>query len=349
MAASNQTNQTAKGTPVALGDFSGSKTYTARGGPTTFDNNKYKVDSFSYPSDLMTALGEYGNNYVIFYINAQADSKLIKDGKVQVVQDLTPRDRGDLSAQANTITNSAQITDAAKSLGVPDTAAKTIGSSFNPQTRRLATAIALHTPNTMQTKYTMNYEEENLQIFGGIIAGTAALKKASEKKGGSNIAKDAANQGGAAAIAAGLSIPGTAGFSKLTGMAPNPRKEQIFKGVEFRTFTFDYQFYPRNQKEAANVERIIYQFKLHMHPEFKDAQNFLYIYPSEFDIFYYNGTQENQHVNRHTSCVLQDMSVDYSPQGQFTSFADGTPTQINISLTFKELATLTKEKIQDGL
>jgi hypothetical protein len=54
-------------------------------------------------------------------------------------------------------------------------------------------------------------------------------------------------------------------------------------------------------------------------------------------------------INRHTSCVLTDLSVDYSPNGQFTSFSDGMPTQINISLVFKELATLTKEKIQDGL
>ncbi|NDB59816.1 hypothetical protein EB001_15420 [bacterium] len=195
----------------------------------------------------------------------------------------------------------------------------------------------------------MNYEDDNLQVFGGIVAGTNALKEAAEKTGGSNIMKDLANQGAAAVAAAGLNIPGTAGLSRLTGLAPNPRKEQIFKTVEFRTFQFDYQFYPRDAKEAQNVLNIIYQFKLHMHPEFKDANNFLYIYPSEFDIFYYNGTQENLNINRHTSCVLTDMTVDYSPNGQFTSFADGMPTQINISLIFKELATLTKEKIQDGL
>jgi len=86
-----------------------------------------------------------------------------------------------------------------------------------------------------------------------------------------------------------------------------------------------------------------------MHPEFKDANNFLYIYPSEFDIFYYNNGQENMNVNRHTSCVLTDMVVNYSPNGQFTAFANGMPTQINLTLTFKELATLTKEKIQDNL
>ena len=86
-----------------------------------------------------------------------------------------------------------------------------------------------------------------------------------------------------------------------------------------------------------------------MHPEYKDTMNFLYVYPSEFDIFYYHGSQENLKVNRHTSCVLTEMNINYAPQGQFTTFPDGTPTQINVTMTFKELATLTKEKIEDGL
>jgi hypothetical protein len=43
------------------------------------------------------------------------------------------------------------------------------------------------------------------------------------------------------------------------------------------------------------------------------------------------------------------MTVNYSPQGQFTTFENGMPTQINITMSFKELALLTKEKIQDYL
>lgn len=361
------------GPTVNLGDYSGSKLYTARGGPATFDANKYQIGQYSYPTDLMSSLGEYGGNYVIFYINVAEDSKLIKDGQVTVVTDATPRDYGDLAAtaqQANlgtvgavgaaalpavtTLAVSGELKSKATAATIGTAVAgglalKNLGAKFSGKKVRLDTAIALHNPNALSTKYTMNYEDDNLQVFGGIVAGTNALKEAAEKSGGSNIMKDLANQGAAAIAAAGLNIPGTAGLSRLTGLAPNPRKEQIFKTVEFRTFQFDYQFYPRDAKEAQNVLNIIYQFKLHMHPEFKDANNFLYIYPSEFDIFYYNGTQENLNINRHTSCVLTDMTVDYSPNGQFTSFADGMPTQINISLIFKELATLTKEKIQDGL
>jgi hypothetical protein len=54
-------------------------------------------------------------------------------------------------------------------------------------------------------------------------------------------------------------------------------------------------------------------------------------------------------VKRQTTSVLTDMIVNYSPNGQFTAFANGMPTQINITLTFKELAVLTKETIQDGM
>jgi len=351
--------------------------YSARGGAASFDNNKYSIDQLQYPSDLMGSLGEYGSNYVIFYINIASDSKLLKDGTLQTVTDATPRDYGDLSALSNkyggTAANAvagtaipAGVAGLAAQAGIKtfatisgtaigaDLALKQVGSTFSGQKKRLKTAIALHAPNTMQTTYSVNYEEEDLDIYAmGLAAagGGSAMQKAATQKGMSNVIQDALRNPNvmAGAVAAGLKIPGTGGISRLTGLAPNPRKEQLFKNVQFRTFTFDYQFYPRDASEAANVENIIYQFKLHMHPEFKDANNFLYVYPSEFDIFYYNGAQENLHVNRHTSCVLTDMVVNYTPNGQFTSFRNGMPTQINVTLTFKELATLTKEKIQDKL
>ena len=107
--------------------------------------------------------------------------------------------------------------------------------------------------------------------------------------------------------------------------------------------------YRSSAAEAENVMRIIYEFKYHMHPEFKDANNFVYIYPSEFDIFYYQNGVENKHIHRHTSCVLTEMSVNYTPNGTFTTFENGMPTQINVQMSFRELALLTKDKVKDGL
>ena len=90
-------------------------------------------------------------------------------------------------------------------------------------------------------------------------------------------------------------------------------------------------------------------FKLHMHPEFKDTNKFLYIYPSEFDITYYSNGAENTSIHKHTSCVLTEMNINYTPNSQFTTFADGTPTQINVMMTFRELAQLDKDMISGGM
>jgi hypothetical protein len=127
--------------------------------------------------------------------------------------------------------------------------------------------------------------------------------------------------------------------------APNPRKEQLFKSMEFRRFSFNYQFAPRSVAEANNVKRIINTFKFYMHPEFQNNVNkMLYLFPSEFDIVYYFGDKEHPHLNRISTCVLTDLQVNYSPNGQLATHADGFPTQINVTMQFLELETLTKER-----
>lgn len=371
--ASSNLMYAANARPKALSIGSDKPLYSKRGNASVFQNSKYNITQHMYPEDLMSSSGEYGSNYVVFYINVAEDSKLIKENEDLIVDDKTPRDLGEavanvdrdlpkgpegelqrkliigagLSAANGAIAalgagrkagyTAAGITAAAASV------AATQGGSFTGQKKRIKTAISLHIPNNLSTKYSVNYEDESTAFqMMGIKFGAEALQKAAASS-------NAMGNLGAAVANIGLTVPGTGLLSKLGQIAPNPRKEQIFKRVDFRTFQFDYEFFPRSETEAQNVLDIIKQFKYHMHPEFKDDNAFLYIYPSEFDIYYYNGVDENLTIHRHTSCVLEDLSVNYSPQGQFTTFRNGMPTQINISMQFKELALLTKEKIEDGL
>jgi hypothetical protein len=202
------------------------------------------------------------------------------------------------------------------------------------KTKRLKTAIAIHVPNEVQVGYKATYGEEEL----GAIFGAAA-----EAATGPNTVGSAAMQG---AVAKGLELsPARAALSSLYKAAANPRKEQLFKSMEFRRFSFNYQFAPRSPEEAANVKRIINMFKFHMHPEFQNGVNkMLYLFPSEFDIVYYFGDKEHPHLNRISTCVLTDLNVNYSPNGQFATFKDGFPSQINVQMQFLELETLTKER-----
>ena len=338
----------------------------------TFDDKKYNIKNMQYPDDLLSNRAEYGKNYVVFYINVAADSKLIRDQKVGTVDDFTPRENSTLVGQAQRLDLSrTQVAGiqigagfALGALGQSSYAGAAIGaigagavatqtSQFQGKTKRLKTAIALHMPNLgVAPRYAVTYDEKNMAVEGAIIETLGASSSLVKSiMGGSTPDveqfKNALPTGAAANIA--LSTPGGDIAQKLGGIAPNPRREQLFRQVEFRTFQMRFEFYPRDKKEAENVKNIIREFKYHMHPEYKDTNAFLYVYPSEFDIIYYHGTEENTNIHKHTSCVLTELAVNYEPQGQFTAFDDGTPTQMNIDLTFKELVPLTKETIEKGL
>jgi len=350
--------------------------FTPRGGAvgkmTQFEDKKYDIKNYSYPSDLMSE--NYGGNYVVFYINVAKESKLFKDKSVEIVEDFPARDRGEAIAmgfsRTGLVASNAAVNTIMGALGgtigfgggaagalkgaaianIP-TVGVGVAATQAPDAvrgqKRLKTAIALHVPNQLQIRYNVQYSEDDMQSLAMVGAAGEQIAKAVTTLG-----KNSNVVGTTAAIISSLALskgPNAAANSALLGLASNPKKEQVFKSVDFRTFNFEYQFFPRDVTEAENVMRIIQEFKYHMHPEFKDKYNFLYIYPSEFDVFYYQGSMENKHIHRHTSCVLQEMSVNYTPNGLFTTFDNGMPTQINVVLNFRELALLSKEKIKDGL
>lgn len=330
------------------------------------------IGNYSYPNDLLSPIGIYGGNYVIFYINIATDSKLVTRDKIETVEDNTPRDRGDLigmNLTSNQLIASSAIlgagggalaggvavgklkTTAASALaggaiaGGATAVVTTQAPDAKRSQKRLKTAIALHTPNNLSINYGVEWSEADTK--GLAMAGSLAteIMKALDSK-----SKDSDVTGSAVGIATNIALSkAPQGVGVATGLAANPKKEQVFKGVNFRTFSFDYKFFPRSSSESQNVMNIIKEFKLHMHPEFKDANNFVYVYPSEFDITYYSNGKENDKIHRHTSCVLTDMSVNYTPNGMFNTFADGMPTQIDITLSFRELGLLTKDKIKAGL
>lgn len=120
----------------------------------------------------------------------------------------------------------------------------------------------------------------------------------------------------------------------FTRKVENPFKEQLFKTMNFRSLPMQFKFAPANAGELATVDQIIKELEKAMHPEKTPA--FL-IYPSEFKItFRYKGG-ENPYLFKMNTCVLTDMKVDYGHNGFMTSFEGGGPTEITLTLNFKEI------------
>jgi hypothetical protein len=157
---------------------------------------------------------------------------------------------------------------------------------------------------------------------------------------------------GAALLTKFAQIPQIAGVNTadIVGasakVALNPFKEVLFEAIDFRAFNFKYRFFPKSVEEANAVEEIIKRFKFHMHPELSTNKLF-FIYPSEFEIAYYFKNNENKYFHKFKPCVLESMDVTYGGE-QFSSFYDGKPTEINVTLTFRETEILTKEQIKQG-
>jgi hypothetical protein len=114
-------------------------------------------------------------------------------------------------------------------------------------------------------------------------------------------------------------------------------------------------FYPRDEKEAAEVQNILERLRFHQAPEIKsNSGGFFLVPPSEFDIkFYYNGG-ENPNIPPITTCVLKSIDIDYAPDGwsAYESPADfgkpklgrtGMPVAIRLVLGFEETEIMTKD------
>lgn len=328
--------------------------YTA----SKYENNKYNVSGLSYPEDLMTG-SQYGGNRVIFYINVSEDSRVLKQGSdvvsSAVQRDLSSKLPGQAAGAISDINKgSANLLNTIASIGKSNKSSNPNNQEVAPgqertpiftrPNKRLQAAIALYIPNQLNIRYSVGWGEEDTFALSAIAKGASEVGRSAN-----NDANIARTGGVAAEVLAAMALdkgPLGKDIGVATGVASNPKKEQAFKSVDFRTFTFDYQFSPKSETEAQNVLNIIKAFKYHMHPEFKTSNEFLYLYPSEFDITYYKNDYENLNIHRHTSCVLTEMNVNYTPNGVFSTFKNGMPTQIAVSLTFRELMLLSKETIE---
>jgi len=115
-----------------------------------------------------------------------------------------------------------------------------------------------------------------------------------------------------------------------------------------RTFQFDFLFSPHDSEESRNILKIIETFKFHQAPELNaGSMGRYFVPPSEFDIDFLFDGKKNKNIHQIGTCVLQNMNVDYAPNG-WSTFSDGMPTQIRMTLQFMETEIVTKQRVMEG-
>ena len=128
-------------------------------------------------------------------------------------------------------------------------------------------------------------------------------------------------------------------LARTQGEILNPNLELLFGGPTLMSFRFSFKFIPRNRSEAQEVMQIIRCFKVNMAPKTKGTsiQNTMLKTPNVFELRYKKGQSPHPFLNRFKQCFLETVSVNYTADGTYATYDDGTPVSMTLDLSFKEI------------
>jgi len=241
------------------------------------------------------------------------------------------------------------------------------GTKANRKKKKIKFIVNLPIPRSVTDSQGVQYGESSLNPLEaiGLSAAAGAVNPAGSIKGLTNafkrlttgafenISSDVNTQKAIGAAISGTAIGALGGnvsadqlISRATGQILNPNLELLFNGVGIRTFPFSFQFFPRNRSEGQVVMNIIRTLKTEMAPSrtSKSVGGGIFISaPSVFHLKYKKGNGEHPFLNRFLPTVLSDMKVNYTAAGSHSTFYDGTPTNIQVDMQFKELNPIFRE------
>ena len=233
-----------------------------------------------------------------------------------------------------------------------------------PDRSTMTTAIALYMPQSVKVGYTQNYDSDTETGLAGVAEATGVAINNAQ---GAADKFNAAMQGIVGGVAtqakeilgefvslAGMGDP-VRFAAKRAGVAVNPRNEAFYNSPSQRTFSFEFDFWPRNVKEAEAVNKIIHIFKYNSSPGFaqKTLQS-VFAIPNYWKISYMYNNGENPHLNKIGACYCTDVQVDYAPDGQYTTFGGdpneggGHPVHTKLTVSMLEDRIITKQDIEAG-
>ena len=352
---------------------------------SSLDSNPLSFGTYQFPKDVFE--NQQLGHYMVFYVNVTDKSKYDYskknfesnpldefgvDGNVYAGVKRLKYGHVGTKAHANRLKIASNKAKGINSgTGEPNLATSNRNSnalqgfsSTFKTTSRIKESIALYLPPNVQETTSARYEDTPTGVLGvagvDIIEGMNAFQLRDFEKTGkiafravAVIAQEILKNLGGAAIETLTNTEGIVPLAnKVFGRAENPFVEVFFNSMNLRTFTYNFNFAPRNRDETAEIQQIIQLFRFHMAPELQGNNSRYYTLPATFDIHYMfkavNGNgYENDYFNRIGTCVLENVTTNYTPNG-VKSFGDGAPTQITMTLQFKETEVLTKAKINEG-
>ena len=238
---------------------------------------------FRFPLDVEAdpGLGNQGH-YMMFEINEQNHAKLRFGGKgsptkrVKAVSpvlsnlDQPPPARLDPIQQMNRYGSIKNYETA-----VRDYKTKRVDVKRAPVTR-IHTHIAMYMPESVTTGYSTQYTDTEIgYVTSAAIDAYEKFAQGNMRGGLEEIGrrdKDLAAALNAMMLNTAGALPGLSGLKAAaemrSGVVLSDRMELAFKGIDKRTFQYEFKMVPKSEDEAKEIKEIVNMFKLNMLPEF---------------------------------------------------------------------------------
>ena len=215
-----------------------------------------------------------------------------------------------------------------------DTNKRTIGTVILPIPGGIQDGVGVGYGDSRMTPLDMAKANIALTtVSEGVTAGITEAGRAAQTVAGAF----GDNKKALAAVIAGMAAGGQDLLTRTTGAIANPNMELLFDGPELRTFSFQFLLAPRSQEEAKTIIQILRFFKQGMAPIRTKSRLFLKS-PHTFQLSYRNSKgQDHKYLNKFKECALANFGVNYTPNGNYSTYEDGVMTAYQMTMTYREL------------
>ena len=131
-------------------------------------------------------------------------------------------------------------------------------------------------------------------------------------------------------------------LSRSSGQIVNPNMELLFNGVTLRSFSFNFDLAPRDEKESDTIKKMLRIFKQNMQAKKSadggsNTSGLFLRSPNVFQLNYKTGRRNHNFLHKFKPMALLNMAVNYTGGGTYATYDDTTPVHMKLDLSFQEL------------
>jgi len=305
--------------------------------------NSSPAVSLRYPNNRIEGSTDYLEIKIVEYTPNSKLNSSIKSGQEQTKKEGKVEGGGLSSSQESTVMGSLKS-----------------GSRMETATSRARKAkplayINLPIPQNVGDNNQINWDSDTLnplQALGANLAMTgmtnpgALFAKMKDIKGFGSIDDNLRNA--ILSKLAGSAVGADSLMTRATGQILNPNMEVLFNGPNIRSFPFQFTFAPRSMSEAQQVKQIIRTIKKHSAPKGDSGNGFFIKSPDVFILTYKKGGSPHPFLNVFKPMALESISMNYTAGNTYSTFHDGTPTIMQMTLQMQELNPIYSEHYDEG-